>query len=181
MLLIGLSGSKYSGKDTIAKYLVDKHDFDQIRLADPIHRFIKTIELDKHFKKEQYRPLMVMMGLTCRKLNEDIFIQHANKRINDFIKYAEDGTTHWNPRIVVSDIRFCNEWLWVKSRGGFIWKIEGRVEIDKNDPAEIGIPENFKPCVTIENDKSKSKLFNAIEVALEDTIRREQDGKCCSD
>jgi len=161
MNLLGINGPKRSGKDTVAKFLVQRYGFTQLKFAEPIHQFIQTLKLDKNFEKEAYRNLMVMMGLTCRKLDTDIFVKYINDKI-----YEADLT---NENIVISDIRFLNEWNWIKENGGVIWKISGRVNIDRNDPAEIGIPEYCVPDFILNNTGSMAYLQKQIIETLAKT------------
>ena len=170
MFLIGITGPKYSGKDTVAQMLVEDYQFNQIRLADPIHEFVNKLGFPLHFKKEEYRPIMVTMGMQSRKVWEDVFIQCAEKRMRKIIKdYVTKYNLDANPKIVVSDIRFNNEWNWVRKHHGVIWRVEGRTEIDTNDPAEIGISQHYKPDIIIDNTGTKEQLDTMIAGAYDTT------------
>ena len=43
MVLIGIVGKKYSGKDTAADYLVANHNFTKMAFADPVKKVAKEL------------------------------------------------------------------------------------------------------------------------------------------
>ena len=43
MVLIGIIGKKYSGKDTAADYLVTNHNFTKMAFADPVKKITKEL------------------------------------------------------------------------------------------------------------------------------------------
>ena len=135
-MIIGLTGYAQSGKDTVAKILVERYGFTRIAFADKIKEVL--LELDpimysggrlsvivKDFgwevakTKPEVRRLLQTLGVSLRNhIDESVWI-NATFRPYDFTK----------KNVVVSDVRFENEARMVKTMGGQLWRIK-RLGID---------------------------------------------------
>ena len=137
--LIGLSGPAGCGKDTIAKFLQDTHEFKRISLAEPIRQGIVAMfdipheYLTDRALKEQ--PLDQLCGKSPRQVMQtlgtewgrntlcnDIWLRVAQKEIDYQNKLASTNNLYLNG-IVISDIRFEGEAKWLRDQGGIIWHI----------------------------------------------------------
>jgi len=121
-MLIGICGKAGAGKDTIADYLVQKHLFKKIALADPIKRMVKDVfVLDDNTVYDRVareQPLPQWNGWTVRKFLQVIGTELFRKNIDDSIwvkslwyRVKEDPSSNY----VVSDIRFPNELTYLKA------------------------------------------------------------------
>ena len=129
-MIIGLSGYARSGKDEIAKILVEKFGFKRRAFADPIRSFVTKVnpilesghrlnEVVKEFgwelakSRTETRRLLQEVGLAGRELiDEDVWIKAAFKDIN-----------HYMDNVVVSDVRFKNEAEFIRKEQGRVWRV----------------------------------------------------------
>lgn len=137
-MLIGLSGKKQSGKSTIANHLMDKHGFFEVSWAYPIKEIIgrrlfgfSEEELYGSLKdsinptwKATPRQAYQYAGSVFREFYPDFWVILGLRRINNLLEK--------NRNVVVSDCRYLNEALAIKSLGGYILRIE-RENINNRD------------------------------------------------
>lgn len=137
-MIIGLSGYAQSGKDTVANILVEKHGYRRIAFADPIRKLL--YEMDPLIPKgygdsiinyrlqdlvdsygwdkvkvdfPEVRRLLQELGVGARKLFGDTF--WINEALSDVAP---------QDKVVVSDVRFENEAIWIQEFKGQIWRIK---------------------------------------------------------
>jgi hypothetical protein len=132
--IVGLSGWARSGKDTLAKRLIENHGYTRISFADAmreaLYKLNPEIDVDGYDMKlatavdlmgwEQLkevssgiRGLMQRMGTEVGRemFGEDFWVNLAMNRIPD------------GSKIVVADVRFKNEADAIKAAGGQVWRI----------------------------------------------------------
>lgn len=119
-MLIGLSGKKQHGKSTVAKYLVDNHNFREVSWAMPLKEIIgkqlfgfTSEQLYNDVEKEKVdlfweatpRHILQVVGTDCfrQHIQDDFWIKLGVRRIKEIQEY--DPTMN----VVVSDCRFLNE------------------------------------------------------------------------
>jgi hypothetical protein len=136
-MIIGLTGYAQSGKDTVAKVLVEQHGFTRIAFADKIREFLyetnpmyDTIAFEPRFVKEcvdkvgweeakqnpQIRRLLQTSGVAARKLFGDDF----------WVKQSLDGLGLFGAsNYVITDVRFENEAEAIKKYDNSqLWRIK---------------------------------------------------------
>jgi len=133
MIVLGLTGPAGCGKSTLAKYLVEQHEFVEIAFADPIRDMLAAmlridrdpllkLLADRDYKESPLpdvgaspRKLMQTLGTEWgRKLiNPDLWLALAAQRI----EFIETALRHEYRGIVISDVRFENEADFVRTRG----------------------------------------------------------------
>jgi hypothetical protein len=129
-MIIGLIGYAQSGKDTVAKILVDNYGFTRVAFADKIRELLHevnpvvgTIRLndivdeygwDIAKQKPEVRELLQNLGVGARKLFGDKFWVHQ----------AIGSIAEAHPNIVVTDVRFTNEADTLKINGAQLWRIK---------------------------------------------------------
>lgn len=175
MVIIGLSGKKYTGKTEIEKFLKEKYKYDSIAFADPIK---DTIELWYPGLKREYlydpelkeKKVEELYGNTPRQIMQrvgDLVRNHFDK---DFwVKIVKGKISKLNAKqnIVVSDIRFPNELEMLNelnlSEKVIIFRII-RDDIHREDSHESENQNlNCPNMVTIYNNGSLEELFEKIE------------------
>lgn len=145
MIIIGLTGYKRAGKDTVADYLVDLHGFTKLSMAAPLKRMIRslnpllgggtrlmdiwddteTVQKNEEWIKgsiyaDEYRRLLQLLGTDCvRTIDPDFWVRAMVKEIE------ESGAD----RVVISDVRFPNE-------GELIWNPQ-RFQLRKVSPSSL--------------------------------------------
>jgi len=132
-MIIGLSGYARSGKDEVAKVLVEKYNFSRVAFADPIRKLLwdmNPIVKDGGFTlqgivnaygwdaaKTQFpevRRLLQDLGVGARtRLGDDVWVIAALREMDDP-----------NKNYVVTDVRFENEATTIKVAGGELWRIQ---------------------------------------------------------
>ena len=139
MRIIGLTGAAGSGKDTIADYLVEHHDFHKISFAEPLRRGLQAMfGIPMHMLQDRaikHLPLNVLGGKSIREVMntlgtewgrenvaDDIWLTTAGMKLTQLRAQASLG--HNNVKgIVISDVRFYNERDWLEAQGGVVWHV----------------------------------------------------------
>ena len=139
MLLIGVAGQKYNGKDTIADYLVSEYGFIKLSFADALKEMCKVLF---NFNDEQLygsekesiddfwgikpRDAFTYFGTDIMRkqlnnlipnINENFWIKCLEKKMVNLKKNNE------NIKIVIADVRFENEVNFIKSYNGLIIRV----------------------------------------------------------
>jgi len=172
-MLIGLTGLSGSGKDTVADYLVDKHNFFKLTFATPIHDLILAL-LDwdygyKSFSTIKNKPHPKLFGKTPRELMQFIGTEWGRNMVHPDlwlrrVQSLKEEATHMN-HFVVSDVRFENEADWVRSEGTLVHIYRGTIERFPHS-SESGIPIKEQDIV-IQNDSiSLPELHQTIKASL---------------
>jgi hypothetical protein len=134
-MIIGISGYARSGKDTVAKYLVENHGFKRIAFADAIRHMLLDLDpyvgigysnnshitisdlvsiegWDNAKSHPEIRRLLQDLGVSARQhLGEDVWIKAALRTLSN------------GEPIVITDVRFKNEADAIKDLNGKIWRV----------------------------------------------------------
>jgi len=133
--IIGLTGKKGSGKDTLANYLIKKYNYTRLAFADPLKDSCKIIfgltnEQVHGNKKEEIDPYW---NITPRKILQFVGTELYREKIGELLPNV--GKNIWvnvidrklqenlENKYVITDIRFQNELDLVKKYNGKIIKI----------------------------------------------------------
>lgn len=117
MVKIALTGQMRSGKDTVARRLVERYDFVKLAFADDMKRIFH--ELCPHIPKyPKPRAEYQRFGEEIRSLyGADIWVRHVERRVERLTDYFKaHGQTL---KIVITDLRLPIEYDWCK-RNGFV-------------------------------------------------------------
>jgi hypothetical protein len=174
MVLIGIIGKKYSGKDTIADYLVANHNFKKMAFADPVKKITK--ELFNFSDEQLYGNLKETVdtrwGISPREAFQKIGTEFGQFGIHTYFPSMERfGRSLWVERLfaeyirdentVISDVRFKHEIDRIKKENGIIIKI-----IRDNNYIDNHISENeidTEECKIFFNNGTKDELYNSVE------------------
>lgn len=99
-ILLAITGEMGSGKTTLAKYFVDKHDFQLVRISGKIKEIILSLDIELGRKIQQD------VGELFRKYDDDVWVKQAIKEVNNS-----------NKSIIIDDIRRLNEYQNLKPLG----------------------------------------------------------------
>ena len=128
-MIIGLAGYARSGKDEVAKILVENYGFTRVAFADPIRQFLLRVnpilesghrvgELVKEFNwniaksKDETRRLMQEIGVAAREMfGEDFWVNLAMEE------------AHFHENVVITDVRFKNEIASIHNMNGKIFRV----------------------------------------------------------
>jgi hypothetical protein len=140
-LVIGIVGNIGSGKDTIAHYLTQFHDFNQLSFASSLKDAVANVfgwdreqlegrtqesrewreEIDSYWSKR-----LSMPTLTPRWVLQHWGTELARKNFHDDIWVAslENKINKANTSIVISDCRFPNEIQAIRDLGGWVIRVQ---------------------------------------------------------
>lgn len=126
---IGLTGYAQSGKDTVAKTLIEEYGYKRVGFADPIRDFVLKInpilhdgrrigEWVKEFgwditkAQTEARRLLQDTGMVAREMfGEDFWVELAVSNIEP------------TDKVVITDVRFKNEADMIRMMGGKIFRV----------------------------------------------------------
>ncbi len=164
-IIIVFSGKQFSGKDTVAKILLEKFKtFTRIGIADAIKLLyskqtgLSIDEIEKN--KSKYRQDLINLGDWGRAQNPDYWL-------NSIIAF--EGNT------IVTDIRVKHELDLFKSFGAFTVRVEADEEIrqkrgvltSKNDNTETALDNISDWDYTIYNNGSYEELVDNVKKLIE--------------
>ena len=132
-MIIGLTGFARSGKDSVAKVLVNQYGFTRVAFADKIRELlyeINPIVNDSNFTIQgvvneygwedakvlfpEVRRLLQDLGVGARSLFGDKF----------WINQAIGAIGVGQPNVVITDVRFKNEADTLKANGAELWRVK---------------------------------------------------------
>lgn len=152
MEIIGMSGFARAGKDEAAKVLVEQHGFERVAFADKLREVlyalnptlvgwfepgqdaivpqVKLQEVIDEYGWDGYKE--TPFGPEIRRLLQRLGTEAGRQTMWDSIWIdAAFANLDENAKVVVTDARFINEFEAIRSRGGYVWRI---------DRANVGVP-----------------------------------------
>lgn len=169
MQILGLTGQKRAGKDTVAEILYDWRKIryvEFIRFAEPIEDMLRVIVPDISSRltdelKEQNIPnitasprrLLQTLGTEWgRSIDPDLWVKAANNSLNKLLR------REYPPLVVFTDVRFDNEAEYIRSLGGKIMQIRRDLAVfHDSHPSESGINSSLID-ITIYNNSTITVL-----------------------
>lgn len=168
MIIIGISGKKGQGKDTVAQILLNKLPLNSCiksfagELKNEVHAALNVPHTNFNFEgfKPQLRLIYQGWGTfkrTC--VDPKYWIKKLNHSLIDL-----------NPDIVIiSDVRFLNEKQWIESQGGLIIRVSGRPHDKDNHISETEL-DNTEFNITINNNYTLEALKELVDNVYNDCI-----------
>lgn len=146
MLIIGISGKKQSGKDTVFEFAKKniKTQVLKFAFADGVKEecakaagvSIEHMESNKTI----YRKLYQWWGTEFRRVlyDNDYWIKYLRDKIlcNPIIQKDESDNLGKGVVVFITDVRFKNEANWIKSVGGFLVRINRDTNVIDTHPSE---------------------------------------------
>lgn len=196
-ILIGITGRKKSGKDTIGKFLINEYGFVRVAFADALKEACKIVfgftdeqvyddrlkEIVDEYWNHSPREILQKVGTElfrdglpklCEHISNDIWIRSVDRKIKNLRK---EGHT----RIVITDVRFPNELDYIQklntsNSNGFIgesWKVSRPSllkDIDPNLPvhASEALIDDFECDTKFVNDGTIDELCAAVNTEMDD-------------
>jgi hypothetical protein len=179
-VIIGLSGYAQTGKDTVAQHLVNEYGFTRIAFADPIREALYALDPILHdypaipgirlswivdrsgwesVKKEspEVRRLLQRLGteVARNQWSPDFWVDLAMKKASKFDK------------VVITDVRFPNEYEAIRGANGDIWRVvKPGISAVNAHPSEVSL-DNYTFDKTIINDGSLDILHESIDSLMQ--------------
>lgn len=174
MKILGITGKKRSGKDTLCEILNDVPNIPVLRraFADPLKEEVAAMLgvslefLEKH-KVTHYRGLLQWWGTEYRR--QMFSEQYWLVRMGAFIEFIS-GNSKPNQVLVVTDCRFPNEATYLREHGATIIKVERPSLVSTDSHASEALVDTIVPDLTIVNDGTleefKEKILKTIPALL---------------
>ena len=174
-MIIGLSGYARSGKDEVAKILVEEYGYTRAAFADKIREFlyetnpqiggnrlqhlIDTYGWEVAKSQPEVRHLLQSIGVGARKLlGDDIWIYQVLKDL------------HPSDKVVISDVRFINEAECIGARGGQLWRIKRTgVEAVNSHVSEHDM-DGYQVDKILKNEGTLEELQTMVRSRMEFTL-----------
>ena len=165
-VLVGISGSPRSGKDTVADYLVEQHGFHRYALADHlkwlcVEYFGVSREVLWGPKTKESRRLLQELGRLLTDLDTNFFVDKVVEKIKADMERSRDEGLPF--RAVISDIRRENE-LELFDRAGTKFLIPEEIL-----ESGVSLKNAFDSIFVVKVDRDISKLLEE-EPGLADNI-----------
>lgn len=174
-MLIGITGRRESGKDTVGNYLHRKYGFHRYAFADKVKELV-AFGLPKHQlglthegrwdgpKSPEARHWLQAMGHGARQvMGARIWIM----LLNETMLLEHGGDPHLVPR-VITDMRYQDEVDYVRKNGGYVWKIT-RPDIARTTASDLHPTETQVDAIVadivIDNCGTLDNLFMAVDSA----------------
>lgn len=146
------------GKDTAVTYLVDKYGGKHLKFADSLYDILYYSQRVCGFEEIKDRKFLQWVGTEwARAKDPDVWV----KKLLSQVKKIQNISN-----IFISDLRFPNEFLALKKAGFKLIKIESERTRDIDHISEISLDNEDDWDFIIENNGSKSELFDKIEIVL---------------
>lgn len=196
-MIIGISGKKRSGKDTVADYLIKRHEFTRYALADPIKHGSKAMfgfndeqlwgsqkeVVDKHWGvtprevlqvigTEIFQTVMPKYVPGLRKINK-YFWPHR------FLLWYKNNEETLAKRVVIPDIRFPHEVNFLRGLSErtpvFIIKLMRKTGNKDTHASEMSV-DNIKDVdAIIDNNSTIRRLHKNVELKVKKFIENASD------
>ena len=181
-LIIGITGKKFNGKDTLGKYL-SKYGYKRLAFADPLKDVLRDVF---HFNdeqlygedKEKIDPYWKVSPRTIMQFVGTDLFRHQMKKIlpdvgnNIWIEVIkrqilEIWKTNPDQKIVLTDLRFPNEIALIKEFGGIIIRVKRNIDKNDNDFVVVHESETYIDTLNVDydfdNNGTKDDLFTKFD------------------
>lgn len=185
--VIGITGRKFNGKDTVGEYLVKEHGYMRLAFADPLKEASRCIfnfsneqlygslkETTDDFWKTSPRIVLQYLGTELFRdqlapimphVGKNIWVEVTRRKMLDIWKENPDQ------KFVITDVRFQNELDFIKEYGGTTAKVL-RSCVNKLNDSHASECESDKLTVDqcISNDGTLADLYNNVNKLINKSI-----------
>lgn len=167
MIIIGLSGKKRSGKDTVASMVTGLYPASittQLAFADPLYQevaracFVSVDYVKQH--KENFRLILQGWGTDFRRKlqRDDYWTNKMLERLNQLSAAVK--------LVVITDVRFQNEYDLLRKCGGYMVRIKRPSEFSIDGHSSETELDGATFNHTILNDSTKDNLLLRVHEML---------------
>jgi hypothetical protein len=181
---IALIGKARSGKDTAASFLVRERHYTRIAFADPLKEMALSIDpliptglqgafrihvrlsalvadVGWEYAKDTYpevRRVLQSTGQTIREYDPDYWVNVGRRKLS--------AAEAWNMPVVVTDVRYINEAVMLRSRGFRLVRIVRPDQVNTSTHVSETELDTYSTDLAIINDGSIDDLRRAILNAI---------------
>jgi len=175
VMLIGISGKKRSGKDTVGAMVVEwlnEHGFDaaQVAFADQLKEEVaKATGVNRRMQemdKERWRPILQWWGVEFRRhyFGQDYWVSKMTQKL---LAMDEDLA-------VVTDVRFRDEADFIRDSGGFVVRVERETGLQDGHSSETDLDGYSEFQATLSNDGTLDDLEEKVYRFMSQMHERER-------
>jgi hypothetical protein len=184
-MIVGLTGLKGSGKDTVAAYLIKQHQFERRAFADPLKKSVAALLKVPFNEIDRWKNDPKMWVTVSKQWETDGLETRYSLRFREFLqRFGTEahrdvfGESFWldytlptdgyyaGRKIVVTDVRFANEAKRVDRLGGFVVKVYRPAALLKDQHrSELPIPKKSVDYL-LKNDGTVDVLYDRVEEML---------------
>lgn len=189
-MIIGLTGLKGSGKDTVAAYLIKQHGFERRAFADPLKKSVAALlkipyhevdimKNDNAIEISLEAPMPDSLGVVSRFTFREFLQRYGTEAHRDV--FGEDfwvdhclpmGHYYPNKKIAITDVRFESEAKRVRLlEGSIVYVDRPGLGTEDQHRSEAGLPGKYIDYVLV-NDGSIDTLDVRIELMLDDLLSK---------
>lgn len=163
VMLIGISGKKRSGKDTVGAMVVEwlnEHGFDAAQVAfadqlkDEVAEATGVNRRMQEMDKERWRPILQWWGVEFRRhyFGQDYWVSKMTQKL---LAMDEDVA-------VVTDVRFRDEADFIRASGGFVVRVERETGLQDGHSSETDLDGYSGFQTTLSNDGTLDDLEEKV-------------------
>jgi len=180
MILVGLCGKKFAGKDTMADYLVAHHGFYKKSFAGPLKEACRHLFLlsDNQCHNPRFKDVIdPRWNVSPRALFQIVGTDWVRNQFhtNFWVERMrhELATVPPGIRIVISDVRFENEKNLVLDYGGHVCGLERVPCFGRKDAheSETNMDSFFDSLHVLHNNSSVEQFYKKIDTYLHDVVQ----------
>lgn len=174
-IIIGITGKKFNGKDTLGNYLA-KYGYNRLAFADPLKDVIRSIfnfddeqlygenkEIPDEYWKISPRAVMQFVGTDLFRhqthkilpnIGSNIWIEVIRRKI---IKIWENNPKQ---KIVLTDLRFPNEINLIRELGGIIIRVKRNIDKTVNSIQEDNTDNSNNEFIVVHESETYIDILN---------------------
>jgi hypothetical protein len=172
-MIIGLNGYAQAGKDTTANILIEKYGFRRVAFADKLRELLYATDPKINYYDEEVMNLQTFVDNhgwdkvkqvpEVRRMLQNIGLSAREMFHTDFWVEQAFATVLPGEDIVVTDVRFPNEYDKVKSLGGQLWRVKRNNVAAVNNHISESALDAYKFDQIITNNGSIAELEDLIK------------------
>jgi dephospho-CoA kinase len=183
MKLIGITGKKRSGKDTIGEYLIKEHGFIRLSFADALKDLSRIVfgfndeqlygdkkEIVDEYWKHTPREILQKLGTeifrievpkVLSNIDKNIWVNVVERKMLNILKENKDA------KFVITDVRFSNELEFLKKYDGISIRVNRDLENNdfSNHESELSI-DKLDVDYDIDNNNTLEDLYKKTDSIL---------------
>ena len=177
-MILGLTGVRGSGKDTLADHLVDHYGFRRIAFADPVRekvKFLLQLNSDEEYDSVKRTQLFwerhsdSVKNIDGRHLVREIGMLMLSYDKEQFTNYVTNEITKNIEKFhyVVTDLRMKHEYQSLKRLDAFVVKIETGKENTDSHVTEVGFSDDMCDYIIHNTDRDLQKFQSNIDYMIQ--------------
>lgn len=192
-MIIGITGRKGSGKDTVANYLVENHGYTRYGFADPLKKGIQQMFgfTDAQMWGDDKEMIDPFWGVSGREVLQKFGTEVMQFELGNVLPALKDvGRSFWVKRfeqwynthneldlvhnVVTADTRFLHESEKIREMGGMVLKVIRGTTLNEfsDHPSEVEMSK-IVPDYVIDNTGTLEDLYKNIEFFLQTKLFKE--------